>query len=84
MNSDFQADGLYDRIPELLVVEDPARPVAFQPHPAGGGHRVKVAHLDGEARRRLLIDGPRGLEPAAFWLSESGMPVAVSTWKSLF
>jgi len=79
-----QADGLYDRIPELLVVEDPARPVAFQPHPAGGGHRVKVAHLDGEARRRLLIDGPRGLEPAAFWLSESGMPVAVSTWKSLF
>ncbi|HET6481316.1 MAG TPA: hypothetical protein VFG35_14950, partial [Actinoplanes sp.] len=42
-----QADGLYDRIPELLVVEDPARPVAFQPHPAGGGHRVKVAHLDG-------------------------------------
>jgi hypothetical protein len=66
------------------VVEDPARPVVVQRQPGGTVHRIKVAQLDIEERRQLLIDGPDGLEPAAFWLSESGMPVAVPTWKDLF
>jgi integrase len=45
---------------------------------------VKVAALPPQDRRRLFVDGPDGLEPAAFWLSEAGDPVTVSTWKSIF
>jgi hypothetical protein len=79
-----RTEGHYQRLRRPLVVEDPARPMVVQRQPGGAAHRIKVAQLDIEERRRLLIDGPDGLEPAAFWLSEYGMPVAVSTWKDLF
>jgi len=77
---DARLAGRYRRIRHPLVVEDPDRPVAR----SGGGHRVKVAQLDSNERHRLLVEGPDGLEPAAFWLSEDGMPMAPSTWKDLF
>ena len=76
--------GRYNRLRRPLVVEDPARPVVSQRQPGGAIRRIKVTQLDIEGRRRLLIDGPGGLEPAAFWLSEHGSPVAVPTWKDMF
>ena len=79
-----RAEGRYRRMRQPLVVADPDRPVVIVPHPGGGGHRVKVSHLDATERRRLLVDGPDGLAPAAFWLSENGLPVSTSTWKGLF
>ena len=65
----------YQRPRRPPVVDDPP-PVVVKPQPGGAAHRIKVAQLDIEERRQLLIDGPERLEPAAFWLSESGMPVA--------
>lgn len=79
-----RAAGRYARIRRPLVVEDAGRPVAVRAGQRGSRHRVKVAQLDPQERRRLLVDTERGLEPAAFWLSEDGMPVAVSTWKGVF
>lgn len=79
-----RAAGRYQRLRHPLVVEDPTRPVVFQRQPGGAVHRIKVAQLDIDERRRLLIEGPHGLEPAVFWLSEYGLPVAVPTWKDLF
>ena len=78
-----RADGRYQRIRRPLVIEDPLRPIA-QETLRRGSSRVKVSQLDGWERQRLLIDGPKGLEPAAFWLSEDGLPMAVPTWKHLF
>lgn len=72
--------GEYARIRRPLVIEDPGRPEVAR----GGGGRVKVSRLDQEQRFRLLVDGPDGMSPAALWLSEQGLPVAVSTWKNLF
>ncbi|MGW6374810.1 hypothetical protein ACWFRB_01935 [Rhodococcus sp. NPDC055112] len=46
--------------------------------------KVDLDVMGPEERRRILIETPKGLEPAAFWLSEHGLPVAVSTWKSIF
>jgi site-specific recombinase XerD len=79
-----RADGRYQRLRQPLVMEDPDRPVVTVAHPGGGGHRVKVSQLDPAQRCRLLVDGPDGLAPAAYWLCEHGLPVAVSTWKGLF
>jgi site-specific recombinase XerD len=79
-----RAEGRYERLRQPLVVEDPERPVVTVSHPGGGAHHVKMSQLDGADRCRLLVDGPDGLEPAAFWLSEYGLPVATSTWKGLF
>lgn len=78
-----RAEGRYRRVRRPLVVEDPDRPVVLDTH-AGGGRRIKASQLDLAERRRLFVDGPQGLQPAAFWLSEYGLPVAVSTWKGLF
>lgn len=79
-----RADGIYRDLRRPLVVEDPTRPVVSQRHLGGSVRRVKVAQLDIHDRQRLLVDGPAGLEPAAFWLSEHGLPIAVSTWKDMF
>jgi integrase len=78
-----RAAGRYDQLRNPLVVPDADTPVAAQ---SGSGvrTRVKVANLGPDERRRLLVDGPDGLEPAAFWLSEFGTPLAISTWKDLF
>jgi integrase len=74
--------GRYERIRRPLVVEDPGRPVAVR---CGSGRvRVKVSQLDPAERHRLLVDTPDGLEPGMFWLGEEGLPLAVSTWKSMF
>ena len=45
---------------------------------------MKVAHLEPSDRMRLLIDGPNGLEPAVFWLTEMGTPMTKSAWRQLF
>jgi hypothetical protein len=59
------------------VIEDPERAVAIQ-RSAGGLRRRKLSQLCWEERRHVLVDGPGGLEPAAFWLSEYGTPVAAA------
>ena len=76
--------GRYQRIRRPLVVEDPSRPVVMQTGQGGSRHRVKVPQLDTAERHRLLVDTPTGLEPGMFWLGEDGLPLAVSTWKSMF
>ena len=70
----------YRRWSHPFVVEDPDRPIARAPN----GGRMKVAQLDPSERMRLLIDGPNGIEPAMFWLTETGTPMTKSAWKQLF
>jgi hypothetical protein len=81
--ADAAASGRYRSWHRPLVVEDPARPVAVR---AGDGmrHTVKVNELDAAERRRLLIEGTGGLEPAMFWLNERGDPLSAATWKRMF
>lgn len=76
-----RARGRYQALRRPLVVDDPNRPTLAR---TAAGERVKVEHLDVEQRRRLLIDGPTGLEPAAFWLTEHGLPMAPQSWKDVF
>ncbi|MFE0023321.1 tyrosine-type recombinase/integrase [Amycolatopsis sp. NPDC059021] len=77
-----RAEGRYARIRRPLVVEDPycRTPRAT----AVGGQRVKVASLTGEQRLRLLVETEEGLEPAAWWLGEHGLPLSVARWKKMF
>ncbi|UOQ60659.1 hypothetical protein MUN76_01345 [Leucobacter rhizosphaerae] len=46
--------------------------------------RTRVGNLSPAERLRLMVETDEGLEPAALWLSETGQPVAVSTWKDVF
>jgi len=79
--ADARAAGRYARIPRPLVIEDPRHRAEGQ---LGGRPMLELHKLDPEDRRRLLVETPEGLEPAMLWLGEDGMPLAVSTWKSMF
>ncbi|MEU8100565.1 site-specific integrase [Streptomyces rubiginosohelvolus] len=79
--ADAQAKGRYRRIRRPVVIEEPERPLIAT---RMGGQRVDVRHLKPPERYRLLRVTEDGLEPAMFWLGESGMPLAVSTWKDMF
>lgn len=68
-----RACGRYEQVRRPLVIPDPHSPVVVQTR-SGLRSTVKVSNLDADERRRLLIDGPDGLTPAAFWLSEFGTP----------
>ncbi|MFB7475575.1 integrase [Kitasatospora sp. NPDC056184] len=71
--------GVYERIRNPLIVADPLDPVVVIE-----GQRIAVERLTHAERRRLLIDTPDGLEPAALWLNEQGLPSARSCWQEVF
>jgi site-specific recombinase XerD len=73
------ANGSYEGLDEVPLVEDPSKAVARI-----GDRRVKVAKLDPEVRARLLVRTPQGLEPAALWLDEHGRPIGRSAWQGVF
>jgi site-specific recombinase XerD len=79
--SHARSHGRYAAWRRPWVVEDPQRPVARR---VGGSQGVPVDRLDAAQRRELLVDGPEGLAPACFWLSERGLPLSVSAWKAMF
>jgi len=74
-----RAAGLYDRIHDPLIVEDPQLGRVRV-----GRQWVRVAQLDPDERRRLLVRTDHGLEPAALWLTRRGTPATVSAWQQVF
>jgi site-specific recombinase XerD len=76
-----RAEGRYEQLEGAMVVEDPARPVV---RTARVRRPVPVARLDPQERARLLVRTPAGLEPAALWLDEHGMPIGTRAWQSAF
>ena len=52
--------------------------------PDGLRSLTRMELLSPAQRRRTVIETEAGLEPAALWLSESGTPIAVQTWKDVF
>lgn len=80
-----QAERRYDKIRRPLIVEDRARAnTARYTTGAMAGRRVDVRLLRAQDRRRLMVETDAGLEPALFWLGETGMPLTLSTWKDMF
>ncbi|OBI78313.1 hypothetical protein A5664_18025 [Mycolicibacterium fortuitum] len=79
-----RARGIYRRIRSPLVIQDPSRPEIILTSGLGAGKRVQLEHMSASERQRVFIDTNDGLEPAAFWLSEEGMPLAAGTWTGIF
>jgi hypothetical protein len=71
-------DGVYEQIPDPLLIEDPAEPVVRT-----GGRRVPIAKLGRAERARLLVVTPDGREPAALWLNESGLPGTAAGYREV-
>lgn len=52
--------------------------------PGGFRASTRLELLSPAQRMRTVIETDEGYEPAALWLSESGTPMAVQTWKDVF
>ncbi|MFD9288357.1 integrase [Streptomyces sp. NPDC060030] len=73
-----QAAGRYETVEDKLLVEPGTDRVQI------GGEWHQVADLDADERLRLFIRTESGLEPAALWLAEDGMPLTLHAWKWVF
>jgi site-specific recombinase XerD len=71
--------GVYDRLRDPLIVED-----RQLDRVRVGQQWIRVAQLDPDERRRLLVRTGEGLEPAALWLTGQGTPATVSAWQQVF
>ncbi|MFE1830172.1 tyrosine-type recombinase/integrase [Streptomyces yangpuensis] len=76
---DARGAGVYERIRNPLIIVD-----RTDPRVEIDGQRITVDKLGHADRRRLLIDTPDGLEPAALWLNEYGLPSGRSCWQEAF
>jgi site-specific recombinase XerC len=74
-----RASGVYERIRDRFIVEDPGRPRVRL-----DGRWEPVAKLDPHERLRLLVDTGSGLAPAALWLTERGLPSRPAGWQQVF
>ncbi len=74
-----RAAGVYERMRDPFIVEDPSRPRVRL-----DGRWEPVTKLDASERLRLLIDTGAGLAPAALWLTERGLPSRPSGWQQAF
>ncbi|QKW54818.1 site-specific integrase [Streptomyces buecherae] len=76
---DARDAGVYERIRNPLIITDRRRPFVVV-----DGQRLSVAKLKHDERRRVLMDTPQGLEPAALWLNQYGLPSKPSAWQEVF
>lgn len=49
-----------------------------------GGVRWRWSTTPEQHRRRLLVDGPSGPEPAWLWLTSSGLALVPESWETIF
>jgi len=73
----------YDDIARLDVVEV-LHGRAGQAVRLAGGRVLTVPGLPTQERSRLFVAGDSEPEPAALWLTESGLPMPAGTWSKVF
>ncbi|MEY2231622.1 hypothetical protein [Streptomyces sp. BF23-19] len=79
-----RAAGRYTRMHRPLVMEDPGDPHSIREVGSLSRRKLKLHRVGPQDRPRLMVDTVDGLEPAAFWLSEFGFQMAVSSWEDMF
>ena len=80
-----QAAGRYDHVQGRKIIRHvTARRQLRLENQHGNITTESLDALHEDDRKRLFIEGTRGLEPAMLWLSESGMPMHFDSWKMVF
>jgi integrase len=81
-----QAAGRYDRLAGIRLIERVVgdRRLELRSRDSGELAVVPTDTLSPLARRRLFRRAGRGLEPAAVWLNENGLPRPPHSWEKTF
>lgn len=78
-----QKAGRYDNSPDNVIVEL-LHTRRGQRARMGDGRVLDIPGLAASERRKLMIDGVHGIEPAWLWLSDSGVPLDPGSWADAF
>jgi integrase len=79
-----QRESRYEHLERPRLVLDVQRDHLLILEPDGRETRPSVNALGSAARRRLFRRTPQGLEPAALWLNEDGLPRDPHGWQHTF
>jgi site-specific recombinase XerD len=80
-----QSRGLYEAIPDRLVVREiTRRGIVRWTTVDGRREEASFDTLTVAQRMRLFVQGEGGLEPAMLWLTETGLPLAYRSWTKIF
>jgi integrase len=79
-----QREGRYERLTGIRIVEGVHNARRLALSGPGGAGSVPLDELGPASRLRLFRRTDRGLEPAALWLNESGMPRSAWAWQTTF
>lgn len=79
-----RAAGRYDRASGSRIVEGLHRSRRLALTGPGGAEIVPLDELTPDARLGLFRRTSNGLEPAALWLNENGMPRPATAWQATF
>lgn len=80
-----QHEGRYNELDNVLLMQKfSGNRVLHYTTQSGRKGQLPIDQLSSEMRTRIYTDREGLLEPAALWLSESGMPLPVETWEAVF
>ncbi|MEW2620863.1 integrase [Streptomyces sp. NPDC048106] len=80
-----QRHGRYERLRQILVLHRVLGSRRLELADGSGTlTRVSLDALTPQVRRRIFLETPSGLAPAALWLNEDGMPRAPRGWQHTF
>ncbi|WP_170159836.1 tyrosine-type recombinase/integrase [Frondihabitans australicus] len=77
---DAQMRGDYGSLEDWFLQSSPTVATVVGP----SGEKRKLATLTARERMRVLVRTEAGLEPAALWLSERGLPLRPPSWQTIF
>ena len=80
-----QAEGRYEHVPGILVVQSVTkrRQLTYRDQHGQEGI-VPLDNLTTAQRTKLYVEGDNGLEPAMVWLTGDGMPMSQMAWQKVF
>lgn len=80
-----QAAGTYTAMPSAIIAtHKPGNRLTLVETDTSAVREVTFDQLTTGERRRLLIEGPQGLEPAMLFLTETGLPLRYESWEAVF
>ena len=80
-----QDAGRYDDLPGIMIASAVTERRQLVCRDADGNERlVPLDALNADHRRKVFFEGPSGLEPASVWLTAAGLPMAYTSWQTVF
>lgn len=78
-------EGRYNELPGVLIAHKvTASRILHYETETGSRGQIPLDQINADLRRQIFVKRRNEIEPAFLWLTESGLPLPVDTWESVF